>query len=344
MLFSYFSRELTQQALVFEIFAGISLLCIIYYGVKHYRFFFWRFFALALGVFCFEGLTWAMWNNAHLGNLAYIHNDISWVMTLIWTGLIFLNKFLYDATCRSKTLIKEFSYITLGTSMFAWVTLWILKTIGVFSYSTTMDSYASSAGSLFGIPLEAMLYLPVFIFTSYTFYKYWELAMYHRHLFSHYSVSLKKDIVISACTILLIGYLMHPLLQMTLWSTFVLVIAYLVGLTLTSLMVGQIKDIPLFQRYIAGIFVLSMFGMIIVSLMMDHSMISLSQSIKDTHTVNTVLVPWLSISDVEFVGIILFSCLLIAIVRYFKIVTDNSNIKLDDKKITFQGWKSLLMK
>ncbi|MBC7498028.1 hypothetical protein H7170_00105 [Candidatus Gracilibacteria bacterium] len=112
----------------------------------------------------------------------------------------------------------------------------------------------------------------------------------------------------------------------------------------TSFMVGQIKDVPLFQRYIAGIFVLSMFGMIIVSLMMDHSMISLSQSIKDTHTVNTVLVPGLSISDVEFVGIVLFSCLLIAIVRYFKIVTDNSNIKLDDKKMTFQGWKSLLIK
>lgn len=344
MLFSYFSRELTQQALVFEIFAGISLLCIIYYGVKHYRFFFWRFFALAFGVFCFEGLTWAMWNNAHLGNLAYIHNDVSWVMTLIWTGLIFLNKFLYESICQSKTLIKEFAYVTLGSSILWWITLTILKMIDIFSYSITMESYVSSSVNIFWIPVEAIIYFPVFIFTSYTFYKYWELAMYDRHLFSHYSISLKKDIVISACTILLIGYLMHPLLQMTLWSTFVLVIVYLVGLMFTSFMVGQIKDVPLFQRYIAGIFVLSMFGMIIVSLMMDHSMISLSQSIKDTHTVNTVLVPWLSISDVEFVGIVLFSCLLIAIVRYFKIVTDNSNIKLDDKKMTFQGWKSLLIK
>lgn len=111
MNFSYFSSELSQYTLMFELTMLLFICAILYYGVSHYRFFLWRFFALAFGVFCFEGLTGALWDISHLGRFAYIHNDVSWVMTLTWASIILLLRFLYDTFIQKKTLMKEFIFI-----------------------------------------------------------------------------------------------------------------------------------------------------------------------------------------------------------------------------------------
>ena len=82
--------------------------------------------------------------------------------------------------------------------------LMFLRDIGVFSYSSALLPLLQNGVLIFGRPLEAIVYIPVFIFTVYSFYKYWELAMYDKSLFANYTISLKKDIIISAITILLI--------------------------------------------------------------------------------------------------------------------------------------------
>ena len=343
MTFSYFSPELIPSAWYFEIVMWILLIGVLWYGVSHYRFFLWRFFALAFWVFCFEWLTWALWNNAHLGNYAYIHNDVSWVLTLTWSICIFIAKFSYDKGIQYKTLLKEFLIVTLGSSVLMSFVLMFLRDIGVFSYSSALLPLVQNGVLIFGRPLEAIVYIPVFVFTVYSFYKYWELAMYDKSLFANYTISLKKDIIISAITILLIWYLMHPLLETSIVSSFLLVFLYVVGLILTSFIVNSIKGAPLFQRYMGGMFIFSVFAMVVTSLMMTNWMITLAQSVRDTHTINTIVIPWFAFTDVEFVGIVLFSCLMIAMVKYFKIITDNKAILLDEKKMTFRWWRSLVM-
>ena len=341
MNFSYFSRELTPSVMNFEIVMWILLLGVLWYGISQYRFFLWRFFALVLWVFCFEWLTWALWNNSHLWVYAYIHNDVSWVLTLTWATFIFIVKFAYDKYTQHKTVMKEFFTVVLGSSALIATVLAILKEIDVFSYSSATLPLIQKSILIFWRPLEAVIYIPVFIFTVYAFYKYWELAMYDKSLFSKYTISPKKDIFISAITILLIWYLMHPLLETSIVSSFLLVFLYIIGLILTSFMVNSIKDAPLFQRYMGGMFIFSVFAMVVMSLMIENSMITLAQSVRDTYTANTISIPWFAFTDVEFVGIVLFSCLMLAMVKYFKVITDNKDIKLDEKKMTFRGWRSL---
>ena len=344
MQFSYFSPELTNTAILFEVSVGILLVWVISYGYTHYKFFLWRFFALAFGVFCFEWLTGSMWNIAHLWNYAYIHNDISWVMTLAWSGVIFSVKFLYDAFIKDKNLFKEFSFVVMIGSIISGIIVILLKDSWIFGYSKTMQEMLTTASMIFGRPLESFLYIPIFIFTVYSFYKYWELAMYDKKLFSDYTVHPGKDIAIASVVICLIGYLMHPLFEMTLNWVILMIVGYIVWLIIVNYIINSIKDYPLFQRNMWGVFLLSLWCMGLLSYMIWSWFVKLSESVTDTYTVKTIQIPWLNITDVEFVGIVLFSCLLIAIIKYFKIVTTNKLPSLDDDKMTFRWFNSLIKK
>lgn len=66
--------------------------------------------------------------------------------------------------------------------------------------------------TLLGRPLEALIYFPTFVFVTYSFYKYWELAMYNKLYFLNYSIRPTRDIAIALGPILAMGYHMHPLL------------------------------------------------------------------------------------------------------------------------------------
>lgn len=341
MQFSYFSPALTSAAIVFEVFVGLLTLLIVLYGTTHYRFFLWRFFALVFGVFCFEWLTGAIWNISWLGSYAYIYGDISWVMTLAWSSILFGIKFMHDTLVKNKNLLKEFLYIVLWGSILLGLLIIILKDAWIFSYSKTMQETLSTAPMIFGRPLESLLYIPTFIFTVYSFYKYWELAMYDKRLFSDYTIHPGKDILVAWVIVCLIWYLMHPLLEMTLGWTILMIIGYIAWLIIVSYIINSIRDYPLFQRNIWGVFLFSVWGVWLLNSMIGLWFVGISESVKDTYAVETFQIPWLNITDVEFIGVILFSCLLIAVIKYFKIVTTNRLPLLDDAKMTFHGFGSL---
>ena len=355
--FDYFSKELTTAAMQFEIGLAIVLLWIMIYGILNYRFFVWKFLALAFWVFFFEWLTWALWINSNLWQSAYIHNDLSWVLTLAWASIIMTVKFVYDKI-HSKTpcalaltplkkskhfgLIREFTMITVISSILWWLFVIYLKAIWVFSYSPEMQKVIDSWMSVFGRPLEAVIYLPVFMFTVYSFFKYWELAMQNKQLFINYSVNLKKDLIISAIVIALIGYLMHPLLIITsLWAYIILFIGYIINLYLTNLLISKIDYTSLFMRFVAWTFVFTTITTIGFSFFVWFWLIEISQSIKDTYTINTIQIPYLSITDVEWAWIYLFSFLMIAMIKYFKVIANNKTIPIDDSTMTFKWYKSL---
>lgn len=138
-------------------------------------------------------------------------------------------RFVYDKCVQKKSLIKEFITIVLKSSILIGVVLVVLNAIGVFSYSSaTTLLLAQKTHLIFGVPLEVILYIPIFVFSVYSFYKYWELAMYDKHLFSKYSIVPSKDIFIGSLVILLIGYLIHPLLNISSTASIFFLLGYMI--------------------------------------------------------------------------------------------------------------------
>jgi len=356
----YFNPELTNSVMYFEIFLAIFLVWIFVFWIKNYKFFVWKFFALSFWVFAFEWLTWALWINSNLWNFAYIHNDISWVMTLAWASIIMFSKIIFDKfweklPCilkytklkKSKNfkLIKEFIFVTIFSSILWLLLLIYLKDIWVFSYWKEMQEIINSWITVFWRPLEAIVYFPVFIFTTFSFYKYWELAMQDKNLFNDYKINFSKDILISVIIISLIWYLIHPILLVE--NTFVyilLLVWFVINLIITWGLISKFVDLSLFMRFIAGTFIFTTIWSFLVSFFVKYWYLDFSQSIKDTYTINTIQMPLANwITDVEWWGILLFSYLMVAIIKYFKIITDNKEIKISNKNMTFKGIKSLFI-
>lgn len=343
MKFDYFSPELTTGSIYFEIWLLVFLIAILIYWFKNYRFFLWRFFALVFWVFCFESLTWALWINSNLWNYAYVHNDISWIMPFAWASIIIFFKFIFDKFCAKWNILREFIFVILNSSIFWLLFLIYLKTIWVFSYSLEMQEIIKSWITIFWRPLEAIIYFPTFIFVVFSFYKYWELAMFDKKLFQNYKINFWKDIIIAILSITLIWYLMHPLLITdNILNYFYLIFSFIIVLVITNIVVNLWKDFPLFIRFLAGSTIFTIFWTIVFNFFVSNKLIILSKSILNTYTSKTVKIPYMEITDVEWAWIFVFSYLVIAIVKYFKVINENENIVLDEKNMTFKGWKSLI--
>jgi len=356
-MYDYFSWQLTTWAMYFEIALAVFLIFLFVFWIKNYKFFIWRFFALAFWVFAFEWLTWALWINSNLWSYAYIHNDISWIMTLTWASLIMFSKFIFDkfkkkipcifnntkvSKMKNYSILKEFIFVTIFSSIF-WLLLVIyLKYIWVFAYSPEMQDIVKSWITIFGRPLEAIIYFPVFIFTVFSFYKYWELAMYNKDLFNSYNIKFGKDILISVIVISLIWYLIHPILLVNNMFIYILLLVwFIINLLLTWFVISKFNETSLFVRFISWTFIFTSIGSIILSLFVWAGLIEFSQSILNTYTDKTITLPYLKITDVEFIWILLFSYLIVSIIKYFKVITDNKEMKLKDNKMTFKWFKSL---
>ncbi|MDQ7023002.1 MAG: hypothetical protein Q9M97_05750 [Candidatus Gracilibacteria bacterium] len=242
-------------------------------------------------------------------------------------------------------LIKEFVFVTILSSILGLLLLIYLKNIGVFSYGKEMQEVINSGITVFGRPLEAIIYFPVFVFTTFSFYKYWELAMQDKKLFDDYKINFSKDILISLIIISLIGYLIHPILLVeNIFIYILLLIGFVINLIITGGIISKFIDLTLFMRFISGTFIFTTIGSFILSFFVKYGYINFSESIKDTYTVNTIQMPLANgITDVEVLRVLLFSYLMVAIIKYFKIITDNKEIKISNKNMTFKGFKSLFI-
>jgi hypothetical protein len=91
-----FDQTPTVPIVVFELFvvlAAAGLLLLLRQREKHLLL---RFAVTALGIFIFEFFTSPMWSNYKMGPWAYVYQDVSWILTLGWTALIFGTVVLVD--------------------------------------------------------------------------------------------------------------------------------------------------------------------------------------------------------------------------------------------------------
>lgn len=120
-----------------------------------------------------------------------------------------------------------------------------------------MESLFTPSGMLWGRPLEALIYLPVFIGVVYSFYKYWETYLYRAEIYQSLKIDLVMDTVRTAVVIIAVGYLLHPLLISTM-STYIamitLTIAMLAGL---QYLMAQLPALPLMIRFMLSVSILT---------------------------------------------------------------------------------------
>jgi len=206
-----------------------------------------------------------------------------------------------------------------------------------------MQDIISSWITVFWRPLESIIYFPTFIFVVFSFYKYWELAMFDKKLFKKYKINFSKDILLAIISIFSIWYIIHPLLITSNYINYFLISTFFVLiLMITNILINIVNDVPLFIRFISGSFIFTSMWIFLLSFFVKYNLIEFSTSIKNTYTNNTFTIPYTNITDVECIAVLLFSYLLISMVKYFKIVTDNKKIILDEKNMTFKWWKDLL--
>lgn len=341
----YFPPNLTQLSVYFLIITGILFLLVLSYWLKYYRYFLWRFWALLAWVLFFEFLTSSLWITAHLGTYWYLNGDVSLVLSFFWASLIFSSRILFDRILLKKTLFWELSFIIWVTTIIWLIAITLLKEIWVFSYSEEMKEIIRGGTTLLGRPLEALIYFPTFVFVTYSFYKYWELAMYNKLYFLNYSIRPTRDIAIALGPILAMGYLMHPLLIPGNLFVYPMLCAWaLVSLIIVNLTISCATQFSLFIRYILGTLLFSVFFGSLLSYFLQSGWIEISESLKINYTEATFFIPGFYFTDSEAVGIMFFSYLLIALVKYYKVVSAHKTVSIDDSKMTFRWWKSLFVR
>ncbi len=173
---SLFDKTPTPGILAFEgivVLGFLAALLILSRFVKRVPL---RFALMACGVLIFELFTGPMWRNLKMGSWAYLFQQVSWILTLGWSTLILSVIVLVDhVAARKRELIRFAIYLGILTPVvFGFEVL--LGALGVRHYSPEVMQTVCGV-QLFGIPIEALYYVPVFLSLIIGFYKYWSFVI-----------------------------------------------------------------------------------------------------------------------------------------------------------------------
>ena len=158
-----------------------------------------HFLIIALGIGVFEIFTAPMWNSSHLGWWAYIYKDVSWILNLAWTTAILSTVVLVDHFCKRLPSRWRFFIYLINLTPAVFLAEIVLVNIGIRTYSPEV-LHTVIGLMVFGVPIEALYYVPVFMSLVIAFYKYWTFYLEKRPI-----VPIKKTPWVRNLTIALIG-------------------------------------------------------------------------------------------------------------------------------------------
>lgn len=284
---------------------------------------------MGLGVLLFELFTAPMWNSYHLGRFGYYYLDISWIPTLCWTSMFILNVYVIDKIFPQ---IREWQRFLLSLPIpliFTVIGEITMVAIGVRTYAP--EVIQTSVMLFAGVPVEILYYSPVFSSLIIAFYKFWSFRIEKVPL-----VPNKKKIALRNFLICFVGVFMFELLIEPLvdnrgfpwWSYLYRDISFfriglwviLIGLGTTivdklNLEVSQESKFAVYVSIIAVAF------FPLESWLIDNGFRVYLQSAVENFTGFTTPVTHIPI-EVAF-GTIIYLTLIIAFIRYWRIVWDN---------------------
>ena len=172
----HFDKVATIPIISFEIFILVATAIMLFGLSKIKEKILWRYLIVVIGIFIFEFFTSPMWNNFHMGTWAYVYRDVSWILTLGWGTLILSVVTLVDKFFPKWKEWKKFLLYLGSLTVLVFIFDAIVIQLGIRSYSPEVMEVLSG-NTLFGVPLEALYYVPVFSALVIGFAKYWNLIL-----------------------------------------------------------------------------------------------------------------------------------------------------------------------
>lgn len=171
-----FDKIATGPIIFFEVFILLGTVVLLLLLSKITQKLLLRYFVVAVGVFAFEFFTAPMWNNLKMGPWAYVYQDISWILTIGWSTLVLSTVLLIDKYLVKKSAIVRFGTYLLSLTFLVFILESIVIHLGIRSYSPEVTNMLSGR-LIFGLPVEGLYYISVFMALIISFYKYWSLVI-----------------------------------------------------------------------------------------------------------------------------------------------------------------------
>lgn len=171
-----FDKTATGPIIAFEIFIILGTIATLFILSRLTDKIWQRYGIIAVGVLIFELFTAPMWNNHNMGPWAYLYQDVSWILTLGWSTLVLGVVVLVDTFLAKLRVWQRFvSYLVLLTLLVIFFE-GIVVNLGIRSYAPEVQA-AFLGPKLFGVNIEVLYYVPVFMGLVISFYKYWSLTL-----------------------------------------------------------------------------------------------------------------------------------------------------------------------
>jgi hypothetical protein len=180
-----------------------------------------RFFIMAVAVLLFELFTSPMWLNEKLGVWAYIYLDVSWILTVGWTGLILTVVTLTDQLLNHWKEWQRFPvYLAILMVVVSGLEMMVVN-LGIRSYAPEVLANLTGAFIL-GVPLlDVLYYIPVFTGLVISFYKYWSFVLDDEPLIPSKHRKWLRSIGIAFLVVFLFEVMIQPMVennQLPQWS------------------------------------------------------------------------------------------------------------------------------
>lgn len=213
-------RVATMGGLSFDIFVFISVGMVLYFLSRREKNFIGHFAVTAFGVFIFEMFTSPLWENPHLGQFAYIYQDVSWVLTIGWAAMILAVVLLVDTFFSNMRESKRFFLYMLGMAVVGFTAEIIVVKMGLRVYSPEVLNTLWGAHIL-DVPVEALYYIPVFSALVIGFYKYWANVLDEKAVVPERQKRWVRSLGISVAAVILFELMIEPMVvntNLALWS------------------------------------------------------------------------------------------------------------------------------
>ena len=325
-----FNKEPTAAILAFEGILLVATMAGLVIGRRSDPRILTRFLTIAVGVLIFEVFTAPMWHNHHLGAWAYVYDDVSWILTVGWAGLILSAIVLVDRNLPSLRPGKRFgAYLALLTGVVL-VAEALVVNLGIRSYSQEVEETVIGL-YVAGVPIEALYYIPVFLALVVGFYKYWALVIDDELLVPVLKKRWGRTLGLTAIAVVLFELMVEPMVVnsgLPSWSYFYRDISFLLtGMWIVLITAGTVVidryflSVDLKLRFIGYLAVIGLLALPIESWLVQQGIREYGPTASAAFTGFTTPITGVPV-EVAF-AIPLYMALIVGFTRYWEIVSEN---------------------
>lgn len=326
-----FEKTPTLPIIIFEIFILLGVGLATFFLSKIKTKIIPRFLILALGVLIFELFTSPMWLNERLGVWAYLYHDVSWILTIGWTGLILTVVTVTDQLLAPWKEWQRFP-VYLGVLIIL-VTLLEILVVNLEIRSYAPEVLATLSGVFVaGVPLlDVFYYTPVFTGLVISFYKYWGFVLDDEPLVPSKKRKWLRSIGIACLAVFLFEVMIHPMVQnqaLPRWSYLFFDISFLLtGLWVMIIGIAAVVvdrfflHLPIVLRFMIALGVTGAIAFPIEAWLMSAGFRVYGESAVDNFTGFTT--PFFNTPVEIAFAIPCYMALIIACIRYWETILDN---------------------